>query len=707
MTRRDLFRSAIGPALAAAASAQSRYPGTAYRVYSRCLPDFLRTLAEAAYQERNREIARLTTPERIQERQGWVREAFWRLTGGVPERTPLNGRVVGSFEREGYRVEKVIYESRPKFFVPANLYLPTRGQPPYPGVLFQMGHALNGKASAVYQTCCQGLVQLGYVVLAFDPMGQGERAYYPRETGYLTRLDSADEEHTVPGKQMLLTGDTSTRLQTWDAVRSLDYLAAHPLVDAKRLASTGNSGGGTLTMMLAAVDDRLAAAAPSCPNTENVACANFNPPGATDDAEQNFINAGPEGFARWDLLYPLAPKPLLILVSARDFFGTYSPNYISNGWEEFGKLRQVYETLGHRERIEWADTPLPHGLSFNMRLKIYNWFGRWLKGEPDELTEEPPVRVEPDEALWCTETGSVVRSLGSETPFTLNRARAAGIRTPDRAADLAGLMGAERAEASVRFTVLGRAASVHVDVEAVEAPSADKVWIPAWLFLPRRPDPDKPAIVGLEPSGRVLRWQEDELYQELAARGFIVCLPDLRGLGDLRPEFPRGSPQHARSHQDEEAYAWASLILGRPLLGQRVTDLLALALALRNHPAARGRRLVLAARSTATIPGLFAAAIDPNIDSLYLAGGLVSYRNLVDTEEYSHPLANFLAGVQRHTDLPVTAAGIAPRRVRVAGAVDGAGRTMGVDEVRRIYSAAPNIEVALNASWDVAALSEW
>ena len=139
-------------------------------------------------------------------------------------------------------------------------------------------------------------------------------------------------------------------MQVWDAVRSLDYLAAHPLVDPKRLASTGQSGGGTQTMHLLAADDRLAAAVVCSGNTENVACANFNPPGSTDDAEQDFVYSGPVGFDRWDVFYPFAPKPLLITVSDKDSFGTYSSNYISSGWEEFQKLRKVYALAGKTEK---------------------------------------------------------------------------------------------------------------------------------------------------------------------------------------------------------------------------------------------------------------------------------------------------------------------------------------------------------------------
>ena len=235
MTRRQLFGLPFAIPLARGiAATRPAFPGVAYREYARCLPDFLRDLAARAYQERNREIAGLTSVEAIRRRQKWARETSWKIAGGMPQRTPLNTRTLGSFERAGYRVEKLVYESVPNFPIPANLYIPSNARPPLPGILFQMGHTPNGKAGDTYQRCCQGLVKLGYLVLAFDPMGQGERIYYPNATGRSSRLSSPDNEHTVPGKQMLLMGDTVTRMQVWDAVRSLDVLAAHPLVDPQR-----------------------------------------------------------------------------------------------------------------------------------------------------------------------------------------------------------------------------------------------------------------------------------------------------------------------------------------------------------------------------------------------------------------------------------------------------------------------------------------
>ncbi|MBV8811739.1 MAG: acetylxylan esterase, partial [Acidobacteriaceae bacterium] len=313
--------------LQASSSDQSTFPGTRFRQYSKCLPEYLATVAKDAVTLRNAALEQLTSAAKIQARQAQVREILWQLIGGPETRTPLNPRTTGELKRSRYRVAKLIYENRPDLFISANLYVP-EGEGPFPAVLFQSGHYWEAKAYPSYQRCCQGLVQLGFVVLAFDPMGQGERIYYLDESGTHSRLSSCDSEHTVPGKQFILFGDSSTRFQLLDAIRSLDYLLSLPFVDAKRVATVGHSGGGTLTMLLSAADDRLAAAAVCMGNTENMIQLPFRSPGTTDDAEQNFVYSGPAGFDRWDLFYPFAPKPMLIWPSDRDFFATYSPDYI-------------------------------------------------------------------------------------------------------------------------------------------------------------------------------------------------------------------------------------------------------------------------------------------------------------------------------------------------------------------------------------------
>lgn len=707
MTRRQLLfaLSAVSPlaslGAAAATSNPPAYPGVAYRDYFRCLPDFLEELAAQAFQKRNSALARLTTPAAVQDRQQWTRETFWKLVGGQPERTPLNLRTFEGFEREHYRVEKLLYESQPNLHVTANLYIPKSHQPPFPGVLFQMGHAANGKAGPTYQRCCQGLVQLGFLVLGFDPMGQGERIYYPKSIG--TRSGpSPTDEHSHAGRPMLLVGQSATRMQLWDAVRSMDVLASHPLVDPRRIGASGQSGGGTTTMFLSAVDERVAAAVVCSGITENFACRNFIAPGSTDDAEQNFAGSGPLGFDRWDLLYPLAPKPLFVSVSDRDFFGTYSPRYISSGWEEFQKLRKVYGVLGHEDRIAWGGTPLPHGLSYDTRLLVYNWFARWLKGETARIEVEPPTKLEADSTLWVSNSGNTVHSFSGETPFSLTLKALPKAQTP---VDLKTLLGAELPPAGSAARVLKIVPSENCQIEAIEIPSAQHVHLPAWLFRPKTGGPVKSALLLLEPSGRNgAGWQEGGLYQALAADGHIVCVPDLRGVGDLTPEVGRGAAHQAEHRNAEEEWAWGSLILGKPLLGQRVTDILAMQEALRHHPGVANHPFVVAARGEMTVPAQFAAALDSNISVLYLSGGLLSYRNIVETEYYSVPFASFLPGVLRHTDLTELPG---PKRIVMAGAVNAAGQPAAVDVVKSAYANNPNVEVAAEARWDLATLASW
>ena len=696
MTRREIFSSLLFAGatsrvvIPARAAEEAAFPGTPFHAYSKCLPDYLRALAKKAVEKRDAELTKLTTPALIQARQKWVRETLWKLIGGMPERTPLNARTTGSFEREKYKVEKVVYESRPGLVISADLYLPKAGVGPFPGVLFQSGHYDEGKANPNYQRCCQGLAQMGFVVLAFDPMGQGERIQYPDSTGKHTRLQDVDSEHTVPGKQMLLYGDTATRFQLWDSMRSLDYLASLPMVDAKRLGSTGHSGGGTLTMLLSAADERLGASAVSMGNLENVAAIPFLSPGSTDDAEQDLLDSGPIGFDRWDLLYPMAPRPVLVWPSDRDFYATYSAEYVHNGWLEFQKLQKIYTVLDHGDHVKWADTPLPHSLAYDSRMLIYNWFTHWLKGATEPVREEPPVHPETAATLYATETGSVVTSLHSETAFTLNKAQKVE-RTP---AKIESLLRVSRPAAGAK--VIARTQSPSTTVEVLEVAPEPSVWLPAWVISAKDTAKDKPVLVVLDAVAAERLWFEPDA--ELAAGSPVVCAVDIRGVGALLPEYGPGHIGYAASHRSEEDYAWGSLILGKPLVGQRVTDILAVTAALRRHPATKGRRIRLAAEGELTVPALFAAALDKEIEAVYLSGGLTSFRDVVSEENYNQPFGNFVPGLLNHTDLPEVAATVAPRRIVVAGAAGARGETADVASVRQQYTS-DHVTVEPDAKW--------
>ncbi|MBV8817850.1 MAG: hypothetical protein JO022_05795 [Acidobacteriaceae bacterium] len=203
----------------------------------------------------------------------------------------------------------------------------------------------------------------------------------------------------------------------------------------------------------------------------------------------------------------------------------------------------------------------------------------------------------------------------------------------------------------------------------------------------------------LDDAGRNRHAAEDGLYHRLSRSGRVVCAADLRGTGDMRPEVGRGNPGYTIPHDAEEDFAWASLILGKSLLAQRIEDTLAILQALENLGHAR---VVLSAKGRLTIPALFAFALWPRAEKLYLSGGLASYEAMLESEYYKQPLANLAFDLYRNVDLPDLARSSAPRKIHLAGMQDGAGKTFSEAAVRKIYSSS-NVQVSAEPAWDESA----
>jgi hypothetical protein len=219
-------------------------------------------IAQQQLQRRENAIAKIHSVADAERRKLWVRKTLLSLIGGLPDYNgPLNPRITGSIQSESYTIEKVMFESLPRFYVTANLYRPSQpGR--YPGVLLQAGHTQEGKPEG--QRLAANLALKGFVVLAFDPVGQGER-----EQTYDRRVDRplagwSVPEHIQAGAQNILIGESVARYFIWDAKRALDYLVSRPEVDPERLGAVGCSGGGALTTFIGALDPRVKAVAPAC-----------------------------------------------------------------------------------------------------------------------------------------------------------------------------------------------------------------------------------------------------------------------------------------------------------------------------------------------------------------------------------------------------------------------------------------------------------
>ena len=330
-----------------------------------------------------------------------LKSRFIERLGGFPDRTPLNPKIVGELEGDGYKIEKLIYESRPGFFVTANLYLP-ESKPPYPGILFPCGHSENGKAAGVYQRTCQLLARNGMVVLCYDPIGQGERKQILVEGEHGKHLPrgefKATSEHTITGVAPILLGENLATYCIWDGMRGLDYLASRDDIDAQRLGCTGNSGGGLMTSYLVALDDRIKAAAPGCFITTTKR-KNVSPgPG---DAEQNIFGQIADGLDHSDYLMLGVPCATLICSATKDFVP------IEGTWEAFREAKRFYTAEGIPERLELIEVNEQHGYTKPLRIAATNWMSRWLLGKQVSV-QETELPLHSDQDLQCTPRGQVL-----------------------------------------------------------------------------------------------------------------------------------------------------------------------------------------------------------------------------------------------------------------------------------------------------------
>jgi cephalosporin-C deacetylase-like acetyl esterase len=196
----------------------------------------------AARAKRKSDLARLNSRGAADERIALVRTRMWELIGGKLHETPLNARITGRVDRDVYRIEKVIFESQPEFYVTGNLYLPKSSAGRAPGILAPLGHTADGKSYRSYQTVFQNLARKGFVVFTWDPVGQGERVQYI-QPGTSRSLYGPTGEHDRIGWPALLVGSSTTQFEAWDGIRALDYLLSRPEVDPERIGCCGHSGG--------------------------------------------------------------------------------------------------------------------------------------------------------------------------------------------------------------------------------------------------------------------------------------------------------------------------------------------------------------------------------------------------------------------------------------------------------------------------------
>lgn len=327
---------------------------------------------------------------KVESREAWearakeIREQILVSCGlwPLPEKSPLKAVVFGKVERDGYSVEKVHLQPYPGFYLAGNLYRPLgKGAGPFPAVLNPHGHWDKGRLAdeenGSIPARCIGLARMGMIAFSYDMVGYNDTRFADWSEG--------SEGHRKYGSRPAdqLWSLNSMGLQLWNSIRALDFLESLPEVDKKRLACTGESGGGTQTFVLGAVDERLAAQVPVVMVSHSMqgGCICENAPGLR-------VN-----YSNMEIAAVAAPRPQLLIGATGDWTKTMME-------VEGPAVAGIYKLFGAESRLKYVRFEAPHNYNRASREAAYEWLGQHLlKGTEAASFKEAPYQKEPDEAL--------------------------------------------------------------------------------------------------------------------------------------------------------------------------------------------------------------------------------------------------------------------------------------------------------------------
>lgn len=651
---------------------------------------------------RKRKLRSFSSAEDWQTHMQTVRENFRNSLGAFPDKTPLNPQLVGILERDGYVVEKLLIESQPGFPVTVNLYRPPEISEPLPAVLNPLGHWADGKAQDVVQARGIGLARHGYVALAYDPIGQGERSQHWDAATNTNPVPSSTEQHAGACLPCWLTGQTVINHMVWDGVRMLDYLELRTDVDSSRIGCTGASGGGTFTMFLTAFDDRIKAAVPVC---STATYERMHSKGQIGDPCQDPVGSYPDDMEMADLLMSRAPLPMQITCTTYDFFPLIGVRDV------YADVLDCYTALGVPERANLFEAPAHHDYNQPMREAMYAWFNRWLKDKPGPVMEVP-FTAESPETLWCTESGQVILSDRNETVVSLNAKR-----VQELAPTVPGLENKEEAEEykkhirSAARAVLAyeqnpaagamQSVGAHVvgglHVEEAYFESEVDLPVPGLVFHPPGEGPH-PAVVFIHDLGKDVEAHEEGIPAALARAGSMVFAMDLRGWGETRwePET-KYRPDDLALLGADSRLAYMGYFLGEWPLSLRVTDAIRCVDQIAQRDDMQAEHISVLGYGGGGLVALHAAALDDRIHAVAAYGTLASYRHVTRAAEYTLPASSFLPGVLLHYDLPSLVGALAPRPTAIVSPVDAIGEAVAHADAAETLAIADRIFSQLNA----------
>lgn len=623
-----------------------------------------------------------------QQRSTKLRENLLKAWGGFPEMPcELAPRKLGEIQRDGYRVEKLIFQTRPGVWMTANAYVPDKAKTErVPAILHVHGHWAGAKQDRVVQSRCIGSVKHGFFVLVVDAFGAGER-------GIGKKLGEYHGEMT--GATLLPIGLPLSGLQVYENMRAVDYLQTRPEVDGKHIGITGASGGGNQTMYAGAFDERFGCVVPTCSvgtydSYLGAACCMCEVvPGAVRFTEEG------------DVLGLAAGRGVMITSATRDAF-QFS---VGEAKKTFARVESLARLLGKPDGVKHTIIESGHDYNQPMREAMYGWMTRHLKGTGDgSPLPDPEIKTEEPESLRCFPGDSrpddyvtIPRFAGAEARKLLENRKA-----PDS-------LDAWKTEKAARLKVLdavlgGTGANAPQATPGVELTEGETFLVsfqsePGITLtvmlrgVPETPQPPKinrlAVLLDLEQSAD--KTMASEQANKLLTEGWAVAVPQLRAVGKFTVAGDKIG--HAPDHNSAEWSLW----IGRPLLGQWTWDVRRTLDVLAGRLAKLPPEVMLVGNGTAGSVALAAAALDERITHAVTVNSLASY--VTDEPYRNQRLGLMVPGILRDVgDISHIAALIAPRKVTIVSGVTGGGQTIHGDDLVKQFRATQEVFAKLAAA---------
>ena len=594
-----------------------------------------------------------------------VRQKMQQLVGPLPERGDTEGRVVGAVEGPGFRVEKIVFRSRPGHYVTAHLYLPAAAnasskgkRAALPCCIEMCGHGLNGKGSGS-GTAIQMALN-GIAVLVTDPIGQGEMQQLIDSQGKnLTR--GVTTAHTLLAPMYCLLGSSLEAQIYYDNSRAIDYLCTRSDIDPKRIGCYGFSGGGTESSYLSALDNRIQAASVGLFFSDRTRTLEIQGP---SDGCQWIPGEGALGINHADMALCMAPRPFQVLDGVYDFVDHYG------ALRSYGELQQAYTVLGASDQLEQYYCADGHACPPDVMEHLVGWFQRAFG-----MTAAPSIT----EVNWrgqdmlCTQRGQVNLEFADAQSSMQDAIGQYEALAPQRKAFCEQPLSEVRRQLCKTLGIEAEALGQEPLPEALAGSALAKTVVPTgrthgrdyeeYRFQLNR-EGEMPVAVVVRIPDAATEASPIELHlceqgkaaflgdmerQDMTTQGNIIIAADVRGVGEMEDPYIYNLTKYWNR---EWRCAVVALHEGRPLLGQRVVDVHTLVSFCSHHELLAGHPIQIIGDGLYGPVLMHAAVLDDRIQKVTLTRTLKTWRSYLENPLQYDMMTNVVEGVLCRYDLP-------------------------------------------------------